>query len=395
VPSPPPNSDARPSRTESAPPNPVAPESSDVPVVARDLWRRHRWLLLGIGVSLPLHLTLMVWLAAVVISRPAAVASSVRGVEVALLPESALDRMLETRLPELTQPAIDAPQGENDLLDLPDQPVAGGTTGAVETGGWLTTGGDDPLDGSGTGTGRGDPGLGSGAGGTSFFGVRARGTRFGYVIDKSGSMAHDGRWQRLADELLRSLRELPEAASFSVVFFDTSANAFPPASQAWERARRSGVERFVRWARHVGPGGGTEPIYGFNHLLSLDVPPDAIFFMTDGEIPPEQATSTLAKVMRRARPIAIHCILFQDRAPALIPAELRLRAEREIDARVAQSKETGDLERLVRVALDLSIDGTPRDLASAMRERLNERILRTLASETGGAFRLIPIGGGP
>lgn len=352
-------------------------------------------MLLGIAVSLPFHLTLMVWLAAIIIDRPQPASASPRGVEVALLPDGALDRMLEARMPDLTQPAIDAPQGESDPLDLPDQPVAGGTTGAVATGGWLSTGGEDALSGPGTGSGRGDPGLGSGAGGTSFFGLRARGTRFGYVVDKSGSMAHDGRWQRLADELLRSVRELPEAASFAIVFFDTSARAFPQASEGWERARRSGVDRFLRWAREVGPGGGTEPLYGFNHLLSLDVPPDAIFFMTDGEIPPEHATATLAKVMRRARPIAINCVLFEDRSARLYTPEQRVRADREIDLRVERSSEAGDLDRLVRVALELATDGTPRDLASAMRDRLNERILRTLARETGGGFKLVPIGGGP
>jgi len=362
-----------------------------------DFWRRYRWILLGIAVSLPVHLTIMVWLAAIVIERPEPGASAVRGVDVALLPESALEQMLEARLPEVSQLPIESIDGDSDPLDLPDQPVAGGSSGAMAAEGWLSAGTGDLLNGPGAGSGRGDPGMGTGSGGTSFFGLRARGTRFGYVIDKSGSMAHDGRWVRLADELLRSLRELPETASFCIAFFDTSARAFPAATEGWERSRRSGIDRFLRWARNVSPGGGTEPVYGFNHLLSLDVPPDAIFFMTDGEIPPEHGSSILAKVMRRARPIAIHCVLFEDRSPGQFAPELRQRAEEEIDLRLRQSSESGDMERLVRLAMELrqGADGTPRELATAMRDRLNVRILRLLAQETGGAFKLVPYGGTP
>jgi len=351
--------------------------------------------MLGVAISIPVHLTLMVWLAAIIIQRPDPAASATRGVEVALLPEQALERMIETTLPESVQPVVESPQGESDPLDLPDQAVAGGASGVMSNEGWLSSGTGEGIAGPGVGAGRGDPGLGTGSGGTSFFGLRARGSRFGYVIDKSGSMAQDGRWTRLADELLRSLRELPEQASFVVAFYDTSARAFPVGGEPWERARRAGIERFLRWARKISPGGGTEPVYGFNHLLSLDVPPDAIFFMTDGEIPPEQGSSILAKVMRRARPIAVHCVLFQDRGPSLISEATRTRAEEEIDARLLRRTESGDMDRLVGIAMELKTDGTPMDLRVSMQDRLNQRILRLLAQETGGAFRLVPYGGAP
>lgn len=385
---------------------PLRPESAAVELEATEhdtalaqraalWWRAQRWVLLGMGVSLPIHLLLMIWLAAIVIDRPQPVAGAVRGVEVALLPEIGLDRLLEARLPDPTQPPIDAASGDSDPLDLPDEPVGGGSAAPRHAGGLLATGAGDASSGPGVGRGRGDPGLGGGTGGTSFFGVRARGTRFGYVIDKSGSMAHDGRWQRLATELMRSLQELPATASFCVAFFDTSARAFPAAKEGWERARRGGVDRFQRWARQASPGGGTEPIYGFDHLLSLDVSPDAIFFMTDGEIPPEQASSILAKVVRRARPIAIHCIQFQDRtAQTISPEELSL-ADIEIEARLARSSAVGPVDRLATLMREVLDGGAPRGLAPAMRERLNERLLRELAEETGGAYRLVPAGGNP
>ncbi|MBX3355609.1 MAG: VWA domain-containing protein [Phycisphaeraceae bacterium] len=369
------------------------PDSPELSRRAIDFWKAQRWLLLGIGISLPIHLSLMVWLALVVIERPQPAAGSVRGVEIALLPDVGLDQLLEARLPDPTQPAIEAASGESDPLDLPDTPVAGGDSGALDHLGALSTGAGDGVLGPGTGQGRGDPGLGSGTGGTTFFGVRARGTRFGYVIDKSGSMAFDGRWIRLADELLRSLRELPDSASFCVVFFDTSARAFPTAKEGWARARRGDLERFIRWARPIGPGGGTEPIHGFNHLLSLDVAPDAIFFMTDGEIPPKQASMALAQALRRARPIVIHCIQFQDRSPLLIPQEERVLADAEIDMRTRLSSADNEVDRLVEVWEDLRRSGAPRGLAEAISDRLNERLLRALADETGGAFRLIPFGG--
>ncbi len=362
-------------------------------------WRRYRWILLGVAVSLPFHLSLLVWLAAVVIEQPEQGGSSINGIEIALLPEVELDRTADLAVPESALPMVESSQGESDPLDLPDTPIAGGTSGTDSGDGLLATGAGEGAGGlgagPGTGTGRGDPGLGTGSGGTSFFGLRARGTRFGYVIDKSGSMSSDGRWVRLGDELLRSLHELPEQASFAVAFFDTSPRVFPPEGQAWERARRSGIERFIRWAKALSPGGGTEPIYGFNHLLSLDVPPDAIFFMTDGEIPPEQGSAILARVLRRARPIAVHCVLFEDRGPREGSDALRADADREIDARLLTRPETGDMDRLVGIALAVRSDGTPPDLMRAIQDRLNHRIMKLLAQETGGAFRVVPVGGGP
>lgn len=360
-----------------------------------EFWRRNRWLLLGIAVSLPVHLLLMVWLAAIVIERPDPGARAVRGVEVSLLPDGDLQRLLEDRLPEVRNPAIESAAGEIDPLELPQEiPASGGAASSLASGS-LLAGLSDLPDGPGAGAGRGDPGMGTGSGGTSFFGLRARGTRFGYVIDKSGSMSFDGRWVRLAEELVRSLRELPESASFCVAFFDTSAKVFPPPAEGWTRARRSGIERFLRWARNVSPGGGTEPIFGFNHLLSLDVPPDAIFFMTDGEIPADQGSSILTRILRRARPIAVHCVLFEDRGPSLMTPDLKARADQELDLRVRQRSERGEMERLAAVALELQAERGRGDLAVAMRDRANERILRLLAQETGGSFRLVPWGGSP
>ena len=62
------------------------------------------------------------------------------------------------------------------------------------------------TEGEGLGTGLG---TGSGAG-AEFFGIRARGQRFAYVVDISGSMGQNGRLELALGELVRSLAALPD-----------------------------------------------------------------------------------------------------------------------------------------------------------------------------------------
>ncbi len=361
-------------------------------------WWRWRWALLGIAISLPFHLTVLLVLAHVVIEQhEAQEPHGSSPLEVAILPEGALEGLAMASMPEVATQAVQSQPGESDPIDLPDRPVSGGGSGAGPldgSGGFGSGSGSGNGTGPGTGRGKGDPGLGTGSGGTSFFGVRARGSRFGYVVDKSGSMAFEGKWLKLAEELNRSLHELPESANFSVVFFDTAPRAFPPDADGWERARRSGHDRFGKWAQAINPGGGTEPVYGFNHLLSLDVPPDAIFFMTDGEIPPDQALHVATQLQRRSRPIVIHCIQFQDRS-ALGTAAQRAQGESMLDQVLVRNPAGSELERLVLAAKDIRTNEPDPGMRRLMMAILGERVMRELAEVTGGAYRAIPVGGAP
>ena len=93
-----------------------------------------------------------------------------------------------------------------------------------------------------TGEGLGS-GLGSGQGaGTEFFGIRARGRRFAYVVDISGSMGNDGRLTTAMNELGRSLSALPDFAEFKVTLYSGGVQ-FPEFQEGWLRANSGQVSR--------------------------------------------------------------------------------------------------------------------------------------------------------
>ena len=59
----------------------------------------------------------------------------------------------------------------------------------------------------------------------------------------------------------------------------------PPMQKGWLRARREHDPQPVGWLNDVPPRGGTDPSGAFKFVLGLNVRPDVIYFLTDGEIP--------------------------------------------------------------------------------------------------------------
>jgi hypothetical protein len=162
------------------------------------------------------------------------------------------------------------------------------------------------------GAGEGGGGLGglSGGAGTSFFGVSSRGTRFAYIVDRSGSMGNSQKMQIAKREMAASIDGLPDYAYFHVVLFSSDIVGMP-GGRAWIRARKPAVSRFLRWLNDVDPGGGTEPMGAFYEVFALDVPPDVIFFLTDGEIPDETA-DLVGELNDRGGGVIINTIAFGD-----------------------------------------------------------------------------------
>ncbi len=164
----------------------------------------------------------------------------------------------------------------------------------------------------GSGDGSGDDTLGGGSAGTSFFGVSSRGSRFAYIVDVSGSMGQQRKIHIAMRELARSISELPDYAYFYVVLFSTDAQE-PPIQKGWTRARPSTVRKFVRWFGQVSPRGGTNPRPAFDRVFSLEVRPDVIFFMTDGQITNFGADELPSK-KSRGKNVIINTIAFGDPA---------------------------------------------------------------------------------
>ena len=158
--------------------------------------------------------------------------------------------------------------------------------------------------------GIGGPALDSaGTGGTTFFGVSARGRRIGYVVDVSASMEGGGRLWVALGELKRSLAALPDHTWFHIALFSNDVVA-PPFQSGWLRATDENLERTTAWLdREVSTGGGTRPGGAFQRLFALEPPPDAIFFLTDGEVPPD-TPSLVQRLNQRLERAVVNTVAF-------------------------------------------------------------------------------------
>ncbi|MEM9167467.1 MAG: vWA domain-containing protein [Planctomycetota bacterium] len=232
-------------------------------------------------------------------------------VEFAVMPESALESVardeLSLELPtdsQLLESDLD-PLSE-DLLttDLAATPAVDRTALELDVG---SGGGSVSIDGA---AGAGAAGANGGA---SFFGIEARGNRFAYIVDVSGSMDRDGRLEATVGELNRSVTEMLEHVGFYIVLY--SDDAFSLGNRRdWTDADASGK----RWARRnlqrLEPLGTTNPLPAFELVFDIRPRPDAIYFMTDGEFDGRIADQIIA--MNRERPTPIHCITFVTPAAA-------------------------------------------------------------------------------
>lgn len=137
---------------------------------------------------------------------------------------------------------------------------------------------------------------------TSFFGIRARGRIFVYVVDCSGSMSQDDRLIRAKRELRRSVMNLRFPQRFHVVFYNDRPLTMPgglPQSAGDPAAKL----QMFHWLNLVSAYGETDPRGAMSQAIGLK--PDGIFLLSDGEFP-DNAADEIAK--RNKRKVPIHCI---------------------------------------------------------------------------------------
>jgi len=136
---------------------------------------------------------------------------------------------------------------------------------------------------------------------TSFYGIRARGQVFIYVVDCSGSMIDEDRLIRAKAELRRTIMSLQPPQRFKVIFYNDETIPMPgdlPLSADW-----GSKERLLHWLRLIEPDGETDPRGAMGLAISLR--PDAVFLLSDGTFP-DGTVEAIAK--RNSRKIPIHCI---------------------------------------------------------------------------------------
>jgi hypothetical protein len=159
---------------------------------------------------------------------------------------------------------------------LPDDP--GGIPGAIAEG--FVGNAGQATEGTGANTTVG------GSVKTKVFGVEGAGYKFVYVFDRSDSMSEpSGRPMAAAKaELVSSLRYLDRTHQFQIIFFNHSDPVvFNPSGQPGrlvfgDEATRRLAERFVT---SVSPSGGTNPENAL--VAAVNMRPDVIFFLTDGQ----------------------------------------------------------------------------------------------------------------
>jgi len=168
-----------------------------------------------------------------------------------------------------------------DLIRATGRSSTGGTGNSGGGGG----GGDDGPRGGGGPGGHGGGAGGSGGGGTSFFGHRANGTRFVYVLDASGSMYEHNAISVAKAELLSSLEQLDPTQQFQIIFYNEKCHPMRGVDGKellfWGTdTNRTMASQFIR---NVQPDGGTRHLEAL--LMALGYTPEVIFFLTDAGEP--------------------------------------------------------------------------------------------------------------
>ena len=180
--------------------------------------------------------------------------------------------------------------------------------------------------------GEGAAGKGGASGRARFMGINTSAKDIVYVLDMSGSMGEsDGRAERLRRELGTSLSSLPKDARFSIVIFglaspDTpddrylttpngnrrapNATILPPGALVEATpASKSGA---AAWVGGKNPMAGTWSHAWDSLRTALEMKPEAIFLLSDGEFDPSDMEDVLTTIERfnPERRTRIHTIAF-------------------------------------------------------------------------------------
>ena len=145
---------------------------------------------------------------------------------------------------------------------------------------------------------------------TSFFDIKASGTRFVYVVDHSSSMGFYGQLLVAKGEVVASLQSLDSTQQFQVIFYNTRYTEMSLSNLApslwWATDIRKTQAR--QYLSSVGPDGGTDHMPALKKALSYR--PEHIFFLTDADQPQLSAADlNELKSINRGR-TTIHTVEF-------------------------------------------------------------------------------------
>lgn len=168
---------------------------------------------------------------------------------------------------------------------------------------------------AGKGSAGGGNGQGRGGRGAGIFGGVGSAKSFAYVVDASGSMSGP-RMQLVLNELQQSIMSLKEDQTFFVVFFNqrTFPMMWPRIEKRLIRAHSRNKARVIKWAFNVEPNEATMPEQSLR--MALDLEPDIVFFLTDGDIP-EGALRIVKKYREKHTSVHTICVGEQAAVPVM------------------------------------------------------------------------------
>jgi hypothetical protein len=142
---------------------------------------------------------------------------------------------------------------------------------------------------------------------TVFFGLQQRADTVVFVVDMSGSMLDEHRFNRAVVELVRALGGLAPTQKFFVFFFNATTHPMLDMGSAQLLpATPDNQMKVVKWIKKLEPDADTNPEDALERALKLQ--PQVIYFLTDGEIPP--TTPDTVKKLNHAHKTVIHTIAF-------------------------------------------------------------------------------------
>ncbi|MBQ18541.1 MAG: hypothetical protein CMJ65_15610 [Planctomycetaceae bacterium] len=158
----------------------------------------------------------------------------------------------------------------------------------------------------------GSPLSGLEKGETRFLGIRDKGTRFVYVLDRSASMFQHHALEVAKAELLTSLQHLDETQHFQVIFYNEATPrllTLGDRDNAMHRATDINKTLARQHIAGVTPDGGTRHFPALMKALSLG--PEVIYFLTDADVNSQITPADLDRLSSRNRGrCRIHAIKF-------------------------------------------------------------------------------------
>jgi hypothetical protein len=118
--------------------------------------------------------------------------------------------------------------------------------------------------------------------------------RYVFIIDKSGSMGKEDRFESAQMAMIETLKKLNTTDLFYVFFFSTGSEGMPSGPRTVEnpnpgialnlvQASPANVSFYSQWVDARTYGGGTNPTRALEAAFAMN--PDTIWLLTDGKIP--------------------------------------------------------------------------------------------------------------